>query len=156
METRRVLLRAPERVAEKVREVMVEPTTDAGKVASLRYVADMWRSEHEHTYPTSQTPHQRVSGYHRHARRWEQKLLRLVEQIEQVPNDFRRGAVYWKVVVAWREVFEQHLECGVRLARRSLSPELSLGHCDFLRAVRGAWESERYGPRLPGRGEAAA
>ena len=155
VETRRSLLRGPERVAEKVREVMAMRMADAGKIASLRYVAEMWQSEYDHTYPTSQTPPQRVSGYHRHVRRWEQKLERVVEQIEQVPGDFRRGAVYWKVVLAWREIFERHLECGVRLARQSLSPELSLGHCDFLRAVRAAWSAERYGPRLPGREEAA-
>jgi hypothetical protein len=145
---RRILLRAPERVVERVREIVGTNDSAAGKVRAVCWEADRWQSEHDHAYPTWQSPPQRASRYRRQALHWEGRLEALVEQIARVPVDFRRGPAYAAAAAAWREVFERHVAAGIRLARQCLTIELGLSHWRFLQAVEAAWERSRYGPRL--------
>jgi len=149
VETRRGLLRAPERTAESVLEVLASRQSDDEKVRSIQSAADAWQSEHDHAYPTQQTPHGRVSRYRRHAAAWERKLARLVDQAARVPCDFRRGPGYAKLARAWIDVFESHLVIGERLAREAFSPELGPPQMDVIREMRAVWERARVG-RPPG------
>jgi hypothetical protein len=113
--------------------------------SSRRRAADLWQSEHDAIYPTTPTPHRRVSNYRRHVVRWEEKLARAVDAAAQVPEDFQRGRVFSLLPQAWCDVFERHVEIGERLARAELSPLLSTHHAEVLAAVRERWpfRSER-------------
>ena len=140
VQTRRTLLTAPERVVERVREIIAAQTSDDEKVRSIQRAADIWQSEHNHAYPAAQTPGRRVSRYRRHARAWERKLAVLVDQAARVPVDFRRGPAYATLARAWIDVLEEHLEIGERLAREALSPELGPPQMDVIGEIRAAWK----------------
>ena len=138
--TRRQLLHAWDRTAEDVSEILAADLADAEKVRRIENAAGLWQSEHDRVYPTTPTPHRRVSDYRRHVRHWETMLCEAVDLAARVPSDFRRGRVFWLLPVAWREVFEQHLGIGERLAAAELSPALSAHHGELLHEIRGVWQ----------------
>ena len=146
VEVRRYLLKTrwPERIDDTVKGVLAEGASDEAKIGTITSRVAIWRSEEEAIDTGWQTPHTRVSRYRRHARRWQEKLAVIVDQITRVPSDFRQGPAFYKIVWAWREVFASHVATGERLARLWLSPELSLGHMAFLRQVREDWEQNRF------------
>lgn len=143
VQTRRTLLGAPERVVERVREVIAGREPDDEKVRAIQRAADIWQSEHDHAYPAAATPAGRASRYHRHARAWERKLAVLVEQAAQVPVDFRRGRAYATLARAWVDVLERHLDIGERLAREAFSPELGPPQRDGIRKMQLEWGRSR-------------
>ena len=148
VEARRALLGAPQRVVDEVQGILASGGSDEQKIASLESAAAISASEQDRLATGWQSPHQRVSRYRRHVARWQKKLSVLVDQIAQVPRELRAGPAYYQVVWAWREVFEQHVEIGERLARRCLSPHLGLNHVAFLGQVREGWARSPFDPRL--------
>ena len=137
--TRRQLLRCWQRTVDAVRRIIAAGLPDAEAIRQIDNAADRWQSEHDAVYPTTPTPHRRVSNYRRHVVRWEDKLARAVDDAAQVPPDFCRGPVFSLLPQAWCDVFERHVEIGERLARAELSPLLSTHHADVLAAVRERW-----------------
>ena len=149
--TRRQLLKAWKRTFDEVRDVLRSDLDDAEKIVRIEQAAELWQSEHDQIYPTTPTPHRRISVYRRCVARWEEKLAQAADDAARVPPDFRRGPVFTLLPLAWREVFERHLEIGERLAGAALSPELSARHAGLIREFRAAWS----GRTETGRTEAA-
>jgi len=137
--TRRQLLRCWERTAEEVREVLASGLPDDERIRRIDNAAAMWQSEHDHAYPTTPTPHRRVSDYRRHVGRWEERLSQAVDEAARVPCNFRRGRVFRLLPVAWIEVFEEHLAIGERLGDAALSRAMTATEAKLLREMRGMW-----------------
>ena len=152
VDVRRFLLRARrrERVEAGVCDVLARPGRDSEKIEVIRNLAAVWESEEESEPTGWGSPRERASRYRRHARQWETKLGELAEQLCRVPLEVRAGQVYGELARAWREVFEQHLDIGERLARACVAEELGLAHWNFLHHVRQAWGGSRRGPQFPG------
>lgn len=137
--TRRQLLKAWKRTFDEVKDVLRSDLDDAEKIKRIEQAAELWQSEHNQIYPTTPTPHRRISVYRRCVARWEEKLAQAADDAARVPPDFRRGPVFTLLPLAWREVFERHLEIGERLAEAGLSPQLSARHARLIREFRAVW-----------------
>ena len=143
--TRRLLLKAPERVAREIRSVASSNIADVEKLETIDCLAGLWRSEFDARDHDTLSGRCRVGRYRRYVADWETKLSQVVDAVERRPSLHRGGTFARELVAAWREVFEAHLALGERLARMVLEPNLTAQHGDFLSLVRDAW-----GPRTLG------
>jgi hypothetical protein len=142
--TRRVLLKAPSRIADEVRAVAEADLSDADKRAEIAELAAVWRAELAAREVLPVAGRSRARRYRCYLLRWERRFSDLVGAVESASGTQRGTTFAAALVTAWREVFAMHLATGERLARLRLHRDLGQAHAGFLAAIRAAWSGGRY------------